>query len=232
MTGAEKLSIIIPVWNERATIEDVIDTVLAVDVGMERELIILDGCSDDGTRELLMELDRPEVRVILEEERRGKGAAVRRGFEEADGDIVIIQDGDLELDPGEIPKLLEPIVRGQADVVYGSRFLDGRGTTPLGMYLGNKAITWLTNALFFTWLTDVNTAYKAIRTAVLDRIDLRCNGFDIEAEITNKLLLAGVRIHEIPIRYEPRTVDEGKKLHWSAGFRVAKTTLRNRFRRS
>lgn len=232
MSSAELLSIIIPVWNERGTIEDVIDTVLAIDVGMERELIVLDGCSDDGTREFLIELDRPGVRVVLEQERKGKGAAVRLGFAEARGDVVIIQDGDLELDPGEIPKLLEPIRRGEADVVYGSRFLRGRGTTPLGMYLGNKAITWLTNALFFTWLTDVNTCYKAIRSDVIDRLDLRANGFDIEAEITDKILLQGIRILEVPISYDPRTVDEGKKLHWSSGFKVAKTILRDRFRRS
>ena len=224
----KKLSIIIPVYNEQKTIEEVINRVLAVEIGMDRELIVLDGNSTDGTREYLQSLRDPRIRVILEERRGGKGAAVRLGYEHATGDVVIIQDADLELDPAEFPRLLEPILNGQTQVVYGSRFARGRGNTPFGSFMGNKIITWVTNLLFFSRLTDIATAYKVIRKDILDTMNLSCNGFDFDAEVTNKLLRSGVRIQEVPVAYSPRDHEAGKKLHWSTGFRVLLAILRNR----
>ena len=224
-----KLSVVIPVYNERDTIEEVIRRVLEVNVGLECEIIVLDGDSTDGTREFLETLREEQVRVIFEKERSGKGAAVRRGFGEATGDIVIIQDADLELDPSEYPDLLAPILRGDAKAVYGSRFTHGRGATSFGSYIGNRTITWATNLLFFARLTDIATGYKVIRKDVLDTLRLSCNGFDFDAEITNRLLKAGVRIHEVPVAYAPRDHQAGKKLHWSEGFRVLLAILRNRF---
>ncbi len=150
-------------------------------------------------------------------------------FGRTTGDIVIIQDADLELDPSEYPDLLAPILRGDAKAVYGSRFTNGRGATSLGSYIGNLTITWATNLLFFARLTDIATGYKVIRRDVLDTLRLSCNGFDFDAEITNKLLKAGVRIHEVPVSYAPRDHQAGKKLHWSEGLRVLLAILRNRF---
>ncbi len=224
----KKLTVVIPVYNERNTIDEVIRRVLEVDVGLELELIVLDGNSTDGTREYLHSLEDPRIRVILEEKRGGKGAAVRLGYEQATGDVVIIQDADLELDPAEFPKLLAPILDGEAQAVYGSRFANGRGATPFGSFLGNKVITWGTNLLFCSRLTDIATAYKVIRKDVLNTLHLVCNGFDFDAEITNKLLMSGIRIREIPVAYSPRDHEAGKKLHWSAGFSVLLTTIRNR----
>jgi glycosyltransferase involved in cell wall biosynthesis len=212
----KKLSIIIPVYNERNTIEEVIRRVLAVEVGLEREVIVLDGNSTDGTREILAGLSDPRVRVIFEEKRGGKGAAVRRGYQEATGDVVVVQDADFELDPSEYPNLLAPILGGKAQAVYGSRFIYGRGPTSIGSFMGNKMITWATNILFFTWLTDIATGHKVVRKDVLDKLSLSCNGFDFDAEITNKLLKTGVRIREVPVAYFPRDRDAGKGLPGSA----------------
>jgi glycosyltransferase involved in cell wall biosynthesis len=203
--------------------------VLAVEVGLEREVIVLDGNSTDGTREILAGLSDPRVRVIFEEKRGGKGAAVRRGYQEATGDVVVVQDADFELDPSEYPNLLAPILAGKTQAVYGSRFIYGRGATSFGSFMGNKMITWATNILFFTRLTDIATGHKVVRKDVLDKLKLSCNGFDFDAEITNKLLKTGVRIREVPVAYFPRDRDAGKKLHWSAGFRVLFAIVRNRF---
>lgn len=225
----KKLSVVIPVYNERDTIEELLRRVLAVEVGLEREVIVLDGNSTDGTREYLAGLRDPRVRVIYEEKRGGKGAAVRRGFQEAAGDVLLIQDADLELDPAEYPSLLAPILRGEAQAVYGSRFIHGRGATPFGSYAGNMIATWATNLLFFTRLTDIATGYKVLRRDALSRLRLSCDGFDFDAELTNKLIKAGVRIREVPVAYAPRGREAGKKLHWSAGFRVLLAIVRNRF---
>ncbi len=223
------LSIIIPVRNERATIMQVIQRLRSVNVGMAKQLIVVDGASDDGTRLLLQQLGGDDLTVILEDAPRGKGIAVRTGLAEARGEIVVIQDADLELDPGEFPRLLEPIVTGQADVAYGVRFARGRGETPWASYLGNRAFSLLTSALYFSPVNDVLTAYKMMRTEVARGLPLTCRGFDLDAEITCQLLRAGHRIAQVPVSYQPRGRDEGKKLGFSAGWSVLKAIMRVRF---
>ncbi len=233
-----KLSIVMPVYNERATIEEIVDQVRAVDVGMERELVIVDDASTDGTRELLAQRFSADsvVRVFMHERNRGKGAAVRTGIEQATGDVVLIQDADLEYDPNDYRELLRPIVEEQAQVVYGSRFL-GRRYRLLGRervafpvhYLGNRFLNVLTNLLYRSSLTDMETCYKAIARPVLQGLDLRANKFDFEPEVTAKILRRGHRITEVPIRYRPRTYQEGKKISWRDGARAVWTLLKYRF---
>ncbi len=226
-----KLSIVIPVRNEVATVATLIERVREVDCGMPKELIVVDGASTDGTRELLLSLgDVPGLVLVLEDEARGKGRAVRTGFERATGDIVMVQDADLELNPSEIPSLLAPILEGETAVVFGSRFKErGRGTAPLVGYLGNMVLTWTANALFLAHLSDILTCYKVMRADVAAGLALRCDGFDIDAEITCRLLREGQRIVEVPITYEPRGVDDGKKLTRRVGWSVLQAILRVRF---
>jgi glycosyltransferase involved in cell wall biosynthesis len=226
-----RLSIIIPVRNERDTVLALIERVRAVDCGMPKELIVVDGASTDGTREALLTLDNmPDLVLVLEDRARGKGRAVRTGFERATGDIVMVQDADLELDPGEIPSLLAPIVQGRTAVVFGSRFKGrGRGATPLVGYAGNLALTMAANALFFARLTDILTCYKVMRAEIARSLDLRCNGFDLDAEITCRLLRDGQRIVEVPVTYNARRVDEGKKLSPGVGWSVLRAIVRVRF---
>jgi glycosyltransferase involved in cell wall biosynthesis len=233
-----KLSIVMPVYNERATIEQIIEQVRAVDVGIERELVIVDDASTDGTRELLAQRFSGDsvVRVFSHERNRGKGAAVRTGIEQATGDVVLIQDADLEYDPNDYRELLRPIVEEQAQVVYGSRFL-GRRHRLLGrervafplQYLGNRFLSMLTNLLYRSSLTDMETCYKAIARPVLQGLDLRANKFDFEPEVTAKILRRGHRITEVPIRYRPRTYREGKKISWRDGARAVWTLFKCRF---
>jgi glycosyltransferase involved in cell wall biosynthesis len=198
---------------------------------MPAEIIVVDGASTDGTREALASLPpSPGLVLILEDAARGKGRAVRTGFERATGDIVMVQDADLELEPSEIPSLLAPIVAGRSDVVFGSRFKGrGRGTTPLVGYAGNFGLTWVTNILYLTRLTDILTCYKVMRADVARSLDLRCDGFDLDAEITCRLLRDGHRIVEVPVTYSPRSVDEGKKLSPSVGWSVLRAIVRTRF---
>jgi glycosyltransferase involved in cell wall biosynthesis len=226
-----KVSIVIPVRNERDTAVALIERVRAVDCGMEKELIVVDGASTDGTREALAAYDAAtDVQVVLEERARGKGAAVRTGFERADGDIVMVQDADLELDPSEIPQLLAPIVAGQTRVVFGSRFKSrGRGETPLVGYAGNFALTMAANILYVGRLTDILTCYKVLRADVMRTLQLRCNGFDLDAEIACKLLRSREKIVEVPVTYEPRGVDDGKKLSPSVGWSVLRVIVLERF---
>ena len=226
-----KVSIVIPVRNERDTVVALIARVRAVDCGMAKEVIVVDGASTDGTREALLALAPSEDLVlVLEDAARGKGRAVRTGFDRATGDIVMVQDADLELDPSEIPSLLAPIVEGRTDVVFGSRFLGrGRGPTPLIGYAGNFGLTWAVNVLYFTRLTDILTCYKVMHRDVARSLDLRCNGFDLDAEITCRLLRDGHKIVEVPVTYEPRSVDEGKKLSPSVGWSVLRAIVRTRF---
>jgi dolichol-phosphate mannosyltransferase len=216
-----KLSIIIPVYNEEQTISEIVERVRAVDLpGVEKEIIITNDGSSDGTR-AAMERSRwvsdPRISIYESPINVGKGGAVRLGLRYATGDIVLIQDADLELDPQEYGSLLAPILAGRTDVVYGSRFL--KPTSPLSMRtrFGNRLLTLFTNVLFGARLTDMETAYKVFRRTVLDGIRLRCVGFDFEPELTAKLLLAGCRIVEVPISYHPRRVDEGKKIRWTDG---------------
>lgn len=227
-----KLSIVIPVRNERDTVLRLIERVRAVDCGMPKQLIVVDGASTDGTREALQALGASDDLVlVLEDRARGKGRAVRTGFERATGDILMVQDADLELDPAEIPRLLAPIVRGEAGVVFGSRFKGrGRGSTPLVGWIGNAGLTWATNTLYRASLTDILTCYKVMRADIARSLDLRCNGFDLDAEITCRLLRAGHEIIEVPVSYEPRSVDEGKKLSPGVGWSVLRAIVSTRLR--
>lgn len=226
-----KLSIVIPVRNERATVVPLIERVRAVDCGMPKELIVVDGASTDGTREALVALgDASDLVLVLEDQARGKGRAVRTGFDRATGEIVMVQDADLELDPSEIPSLLAPIVAGRTDVVFGSRFKGkGRGGTPLVGYAGNFGLTWAANLLYFARLTDILTCYKVMRSSLARSLELRCNGFDLDAEITCSLLRNGHRIVEVPVTYRARGNDEGKKLSPGVGWSVLRAIVRVRF---
>lgn len=229
-----KLSIVVPVRNERDTIVTLLERVRAVDCGMPKEIIVVDGASTDGTREALLGLAGwPELVLVLEERARGKGRAVRTGFERATGDIIMIQDADLELDPAQIPLLLQPLVNDSMPAVFGSRFKGrGRRGAPFITYAGNVMLTWAADVLFLTRLTDILTCYKVMRTDVANALDLRCDSFDIDAEITCRLLRDGHKIVEVPVTYDPRTVDEGKKLTTGAGWSVLRAILRVRFSRS
>jgi glycosyltransferase involved in cell wall biosynthesis len=228
-----KLSIVIPVYNEQDTIGEVIERVRAVDLGsITKEIIISDDGSTDGSPEVIREhcADCTELlKVHTSPINLGKGAAVRLGFSYATGDVVLIQDADLELDPNEYLRILEPIITGHAEVVYGSRFLRSSNKIPRRTRLANRFLTILTNLLFGARLSDMETAYKAFRREIIANIQLRCVRFDFEPEITAKLLLAGHRIHEVPVSYNPRTADEGKKISWVDGFEAVYTLLRCRF---
>jgi glycosyltransferase involved in cell wall biosynthesis len=216
-----KLSIIIPVYNEGSTIEEIVCRVLAVDLGsIEKEVIISNDGSSDSTRTAI-ESSRwaNDARIATHHNpiNLGKGAAVRLGLHYASGDVLLIQDADLELDPQEYTNLLAPILAGDSDVVFGSRFLKTTSRIAWRTRAANRALTWLTNCLFRARLTDMETAYKVFRRGALEGIRLRCVGFDFEPEVTAKLLLAGRRIVEVPIGYQPRRHDEGKKIGWSDG---------------
>lgn len=232
---AVKLSIVIPVFNEEQTISDVVERVRAVDIGpIEKEIIIANDGSSDGTRRAIDAsgwVSDPAIKIYDNPINAGKGAAVRIGLRYATGDIVLIQDADLELDPQEYGNLLAPILAGATKVVYGSRFLKPSGPLSLKARLGNRALTWLTNVLFGSRLTDMETAYKVFRREVIDGIRLRCVGFDFEPELTAKLLLAGHRIVEVPVGYNPRRADEGKKLQWTDGIDAVYALLKCRFSR-
>jgi glycosyltransferase involved in cell wall biosynthesis len=216
-----KLSIIIPVYNEEQTIHEVIERVWAVDLGaIEREVIIANDGSSDGTRDAIDTsrwIKDPRVKTYNSPINLGKGAAVRLGLAFASGDILLVQDADLELDPNEYGRLLAPILEGRASIVYGSRFLDATGAVALRRRLANRFLTIVTNVLFGARLTDMETAYKVFTRDMLAGVRLRCVGFDFEPEITAKFLRAGHRIHEVPIAYTPRRQDEGKKIRWIDG---------------
>jgi dolichol-phosphate mannosyltransferase len=227
-----KLSVIVPVYNEAQTIGEVIERIWSVDLpGVEKEIIIANDGSNDGTQ---LAIDRgpwrqdPRLTVVESPINLGKGAAIRLGLKYATGDIVLIQDADLELDPGEYGKLIAPIVGGRAMVVYGSRFLTPNSSIPSRTRLANRVLTSLTNLLFLSRLTDMETGYKVFRREVLQKVRLRCVGFDFEPELTAKLLLAGYRIEEVPIAYSPRRVDEGKKIRWVDGLDAAYILLKCR----
>jgi glycosyltransferase involved in cell wall biosynthesis len=221
-----KLSVVIPVYNERNTIEEILDRVARVNI--EKEIVVVDDGSTDGTRELLQKLceeseaarDRSgrNIRVIFHETNCGKGAALRRGFSAARGEIVIIQDADLEYDPDDYYKLVEPIERGLADVVYGSRFLGGPHRVLFFWHsVANRMLTTLSNMFTDLNLSDVWTCYKAFRRGVLEKMELREDRFGFEPEVTAKIARSGWRIYEIPISYHGRTYAEGKKITWRDG---------------
>ena len=222
------LSVVMPVFNERDTIEEIIRRVLAVK--MRIELIVVDDRSTDGTTAILERLQQERGFVLLRQPRNGgKGSALRRGFAAVTGDIVIIQDADLEYSPDEYPQLTELICTGRADVVYGSRFLGRHRVFLLTHYMGNRLLTFIANVLYNTMLSDMETCYKVMRTDVLRSFTLESNGFGIEPEMTAKIFKRGYRVYEIPITYAGRGYDEGKKITWTAGLGALWVLLKFRF---
>jgi glycosyltransferase involved in cell wall biosynthesis len=222
------LSVVMPAYNEEATIEEIVRRVLAVP--LRTELIVVDDGSKDGTREILGRLQAEHgFKLLLQPRNQGKGAALRRGFSEVTGDLVIIQDADLEYSPEEFPQLIELICQGRADVVYGSRFLGRHRVFLYTHYLGNRLLTFLTNVMYNTMLTDMETCYKVMRTEVLRSMTLRSDSFGIEPEMTAKIFKRGYRVYEIPITYDGRGYDEGKKISWRDGVVALWMLLKYRF---
>ena len=215
------LSVVMPVYNERATIDEIVARVLAVPLRIE--LIVVDDASVDGTRE------RHGFTLLLQPGNRGKGAALRRGFEAVAGEIVVIQDADLEYSPEEFPALIELICEGRADVVYGSRFLGRHRVFLFTHYAGNRLLTLITNVLYNTMLTDMETCYKVMRTDVLRSMALQSDGFGIEPELTAKIFKRHYRVYEVPITYDGRGYDEGKKITWRDGVVALWVLLKYRF---
>jgi glycosyltransferase involved in cell wall biosynthesis len=224
-----KVSVIIPCYNEKPTVEEIVRRVRAVQLA--HEIIVVDDGSTDGTREVLSGIDSgSDVKIILHTHNQGKGAAVRTGFKNATGDVFLIQDADLEYDPRDYPILLKPIEEGIAKVVYGSRFLGGpRKAMFFWHMVGNRLLTLVTNLLYDSILSDMETCYKVFRADVIRDIPLRSRRFDFEPEITAKVLKRGHRIYEVPISYNGREWDEGKKITWRDGMIALWTLFRYRF---
>jgi glycosyltransferase involved in cell wall biosynthesis len=225
------LSIIVPVYNEAGTLRAVIDRLIAIDLPAPREVLIVDDGSTDGTREVLEAIVRDglPVSVIHATRNGGKGRAIRLGLQQASGTIVAIQDADLELDPQQLATLVQPILAGTADVVYGSRFMDGQAQAPWVNVAANRVLTGLTNVLYGSRLTDMETCYKVMRTEIARSLALTADRFDIEPEITAKLLRRGHRIHELPVRFNARSRAQGKKIRWRDGVRAVAVLVSNRF---
>lgn len=211
------LSVIVPVYNEAATLSMVLEAIRAVPVDLE--IVVVDGNSTDGTREILeKEEQRGDLRVIYQAERNGRGGALREGMAAARGEIVVFQDADLELDPACFPKLLEPLITGRADVVFGSRFLQGRPNMTFLQYWGNRCVTGLLNLFWATHLTDAETCYQVFRREITQPMEFDRKDMSFTVELTLRFIRAGYRIVEVPVDYFPRGHDEGKKLYWSDGF--------------
>jgi glycosyltransferase involved in cell wall biosynthesis len=216
----KKLSVIVPVLNERNTVAEILRRMRAVELpaDLDLEIIVVDDGSTDGSLDVLRQLHDSTVRVITHPTNQGKGTAVRTGFAHSSGDLILIQDADLEYDPEDWPKLLAPVLRGKALVVYGSRFTGERRNMLFFHWVGNRFLSLVTNVLYNTTLSDMETCYKLIARSVLESLDLRAEHFDIEPEITAKVLRRHIRIYEVPISYTGREFDEGKKISWRDGF--------------
>ena len=223
-----KVSIVIPVYNEVQTIRHTLDRVRATPY--DKEIVLVDDGSSDGTRDLLRELSGPDTVVVLQERNQGKGAALRTGFARATGDVIIVQDADLEYDPADYPRLLQPILDGKAEVVYGSRFAgESHRVLMFWHYVGNRFLTMLSNMFTNLNLSDMETGYKVFRTEILKRLTLRSNRFGFEPEVTAKVARERCRIYEVAISYHGRGYDEGKKITWKDGIAAIVCIVRYRF---
>ena len=223
------LTVLIPVFNEQGTIAEILRRVRQVDVGLNLEIIVIDDGSSDGTSKILRALEDSTVRVVLHGKNQGKGAALRTGLSHARGDLVIIQDADLEYDPEDWPALLAPILKGKASVVYGSRFTGQRKNMLPLHWAGNRLLSLVTNVLYSSTLSDKETCYKVFDRRVIEGITIVSNRFDFEPEITAKVLRRGFRIYEVPISYAGREFDEGKKITWKDGFGALRALIKFRF---
>lgn len=225
----KRLSIIIPVYNEEATVEELIRRVRTVDLPLEREIVVVDDASTDGTAKILSRLEKDGLTLLRHDTNRGKGAAIRTALGRTSGDLILIQDADLEYDPKDYARLLEPLLDGRADVVYGSRFLGGPHRVLLFWhYVANSFFTFLTNFLYNVNLTDMGVCYKVFRAELLKSLVLRSDRFGFEPEVTAKICRRKARIYEVPISYSGRTYAEGKKIGWKDGFTYLWCLLRYR----
>ena len=226
------LSVIIPVYNEKESILEVLEQVRNVDI--DKEIIVVDDCSTDGTRDLLKDAGSntfEDMKILFHDMNKGKGAAFRTGLKEAAGDFVIIQDADSEYDPGDYLGLLEPLMDGRADVVYGSRFKGAQKSMTLTQYLGNRTVTLATRVLYATDLSDEATCYKVFKRDIIQGIPFEADRFNFEPEITAKLLKKGIKIYEVPISYNARQYKQGKKITWRDGVSALWTLAKYRFKR-
>lgn len=219
MSQIKTLTIIIPVYNEKNTIEQIINKLKKVKIfNIKKQIIIVDDCSTDGTRDILRKINENNIEVVFKEKNEGKGAAIKTAIPYIKGEVTIIQDADLEYDPEDIPKLLKPIMEEEADVTYGSRFLGTHRAFLFWNYVANKILNFITNILFNTILTDMETCYKMFKTEIIKQINIKSKGFDFEPEITAKVLKRGYKIYEVPINYYGRSYEEGKKIRAKDGF--------------
>lgn len=227
--GYAKLSVIVPVYNERNTIAESVRRARDVELPIAHEIIIVDDGSTDGTRDIIGRLEDSIVRLIYQPENGGKGTALRAGFEEASGDLIVCHDADLEYDPRDWVTMLRPLLEGDANIVYGSRFTGERRNMMYWHWLGNRFLGFVTNVLYNTTISDMETCYKMVDAEILKGLKLNAKKFDIEPEVTAKLLKAGHRIYEVPIRYAGREISEGKKISWRDGMPALWMLLRLRF---
>ena len=225
------LSVIVPVYNERTTVAEIVRRIRAVDIPLAVEIVVVDDASSDGTDKVLSAIADSTVRVLRHPVNRGKGAAIRTGLAAVRGDLVLIQDADLEYDPADWPTLMRPVLRGKAQVVYGSRFTGERKNMMPLHWMGNRFLSLVTNVLYSSTLSDMETCYKLFDRRVLEGITIQSDKFDFEPEITAKVLRRGYRIYEVPISYAGREADEGKKITWRDGFGALKALIRYRFTR-
>jgi glycosyltransferase involved in cell wall biosynthesis len=225
------LSVVVPVFNERSTVAEIIRRMRAVELPVRVEMVVVDDGSSDGSDKVLAALADSTVRVIHHTRNRGKGAAVRTGIEAARGDLILIQDADLEYDPDDWPSLLAPVLKGKARVVYGSRFTGERKNMLPSHWIGNRLLTLVTNLLYKSTLSDMETCYKLFDRRVLEGVTIESDRFEFEPEITAKVLMQGERIYEVPISYAGREMSEGKKITWKDGFGAMWTLVRFRLRR-